>query len=153
MGNISGRKKGAEIRATAVDIYYLFGNVKRNLSGTEKLSKNEMMPTAFAKFLVRAIDDRFESRRAFLRAAEPKSNENGSNAYLSQVISGKKPPPIDRITAWAAALELKGIELERFLDLACIAHLPGEVQPRFEKILGRLEAAEEALTHLTRNKR
>ncbi len=116
-------------------------------------SINGAVHTAFSTLLKSKIDARFESRRAFIRAAEPKANEDGAVSYLSRVIANKKPPPMDRLAAWAKALELRGIELERFLDLACIAHLPSDAQPRFEKILARLEAAETALTQITKSKR
>lgn len=109
--------------------------------------------TTFAELLTQLIDRKFESRRAFIRAAEPRAAEHSAQAYLSQVIAGKKPPPIDRIDGWADALELKDKERDRFIDLACIAHLPIEVQPHFEKILGRLEAAEAALMAATKSKR
>lgn len=111
------------------------------------------MKSTFAGILAKRIDAMFDSRRAFIRAAEPKANENAAQSYLSQVIAGKKPPPIDRIDAWADALELKDKERDHFIDLACLAHLPIEVQPHFEKILGRLEAAEAALMAATKSKR
>jgi hypothetical protein len=107
----------------------------------------------FQKTLKAAIDAKFDGLRAFIREADPKANEDSAVSYLSKVIKGKKPPPIDRIDAWARALDLKGPELERFLDLACIAHLPAEAQPRFEKILGRLEAAEAALLQMSKSKK
>lgn len=49
---------------------------------------------------------------------------------------------MERLDAWAAALKLTEQEREHFLDLACIAHLPEEIRPRFEKILARIEAIE-----------
>jgi hypothetical protein len=36
---------------------------------------------------------------------------------------------------WATALKLEGAERQYFLDLAALAHLPEEVQARFEKMV------------------
>ena len=104
------------------------------------------VPTAFAAILIQEIAHHFPSRRSFVRAAEPTANENSAAGYLSQVIAGKKPPPMDRVEAWADALDLKGRERDRFIDLACIAHLPTNVQGRFEALLRRVEACEERTT-------
>lgn len=111
------------------------------------------MASTFSNLLRKLIEEKFESRRAFVRAVEPASKEDSAQAYLTLVVSGKRPPLIERIDAWADALELKGKERDRFIDLACIAHLPTAVQPHFEKILGRLEAAEAALLAGTKSKR
>lgn len=78
------------------------------------------------------IPTRFRSRRAFIRAAEPKANQDGAQAYLTRVLTGAKPPPIERIEAWATALRLTGDERRRFTALAAIAHIPEEVRPQFE---------------------
>jgi hypothetical protein len=109
--------------------------------------------TTFAALLTKLVDAKFDSRRAFIRAAESRAAEHSAQAYLSQVVAGKKPPPIERIDAWADALELKAKDRERFIDLACIAHLPLAVQPHFEKILSRLETAEEFMLSMTKGKR
>lgn len=96
---------------------------------------------AFALHLKDLIDARFKSRREFIRATRA-ANEDGAQAYLTKVVKGAKPPPIDRLPAWADALELYGEDRQRFMDLAAIAHLPVEVQPRFINILRQLQTAQ-----------
>lgn len=93
--------------------------------------------SAFVTWLKSLIDDKFESRRAFIRAAEGQKREEVGQGYLGQVLRDKnpKPPPLERIEAWANALGLKDADLQRFIDLAAIAHLPEEVQPRFVRLL------------------
>lgn len=62
-------------------------------------------------------------------------DENGSVGYLSKIVNGKVTPKMDRVVKWADALSLTGAERQRFIDLAAIAHLPTETQPRFARIL------------------
>ncbi len=100
------------------------------------------MASEFGKHLKARISREYRSLRAFVREAGEGTREDSAVGYLSKVIAGKKPPPLDRIDAWASALKLEGADLEHFLDLACLAHLPEVVRPRFERILSRLEAQE-----------
>lgn len=95
------------------------------------------MDTTFGKYLKNRIDELFPSRRAFICAAEGANRINSGQGYLSQVIAGKKPPPIKRLDAWAKALDLDDAERERFLDLACIAHIHPLMRPRLEKIFAK----------------
>jgi len=55
---------------------------------------------------------------------------------------GRTIPP-DLALRWGRALGLDGAELRRFCDLAAIAHLPVEVQPRFEQMIETWYAAGE----------
>ena len=63
----------------------------------------------------------FKSRREFIRAAGT-DNEDSDQGYLGKVLTGTKPPPIDRLSAWADALDLRDADRQRFFDLAAIAH-------------------------------
>jgi len=54
---------------------------------------------------------------------------------LNNAVTGNRPPSIRYLQAWVEGLELVGEEAQRFLDLAAIAHLPEEMQPRFEQLL------------------
>jgi hypothetical protein len=94
--------------------------------------------TTFGAYLKGRIDELFPSQRAFIRAAEGANRINSGQGYLSQVIAGKKPPPIKRLDAWAKALELSEAEKERFLDLACIAHMHPLMRARLEKMFAKV---------------
>ncbi len=64
---------------------------------------------------------------------------------LSSVITQRNAPPPRTIGKWADALGLKGgPDRELFLDLAAIAHMPEEMQPKFVGYARR--AYEEAVT-------
>ena len=76
------------------------------------------MAETFPNCLKRLIDARFKSRREFIRAAQPQASVDGGQGYLSQVLSGKKPPPMNRLPAWADALELTADARQQFFDLA-----------------------------------
>lgn len=75
------------------------------------------------------------SQRAFVRLADPDSDEASAQGYLSKVLKGKKPPPMHKVGLWADALGLAGAERNFFIELAAIAHVPADYQPRFEKLL------------------
>jgi hypothetical protein len=85
----------------------------------------------FSELLKRLIKAKFKSQRAFIRAAEPLANEDSAQGYVSRVLSGTKPPPLNRIGAWADALGLSGEARQQFLDLALedvLHRTPEEVQ-------------------------
>lgn len=88
----------------------------------------------FISVLSGLIAKKYESRRAFSRVAETTRDENSTQAMIAKVLNGTRPPPLHRMESWADALDLTGRERARFLDLAAIAHLPVEVQPRFLRI-------------------
>lgn len=95
-----------------------------------------------------AIERRYPSRRAFIAVADKDRTGDGGAGYLSRVISGKCPAPLHRIDAWADALQLDGVERERFIAYAAITHLPKMVQPRFIELFdnyGKLVADFESL--------
>lgn len=103
--------------------------------------------SAFVEMLEPLISAHFKSRRAFARATAP-GNEDAAQSYVTQVLKEEKPPPIDRLPAWADALELYGEDRQRFMDLAAIAHLPVEAQPRFIGLLRTLKSVEARLDAL-----
>ena len=106
------------------------------------------MKTKFGILIKRLINEKYKSIREFCRIAEPKSNNNGSTAYISNVMAGKRPPPIEKIDKWINALELDKEEAKKFLYLACVAHLPKEVQPEFEKLLDEIEELKDEVKKL-----
>lgn len=106
------------------------------------------MIESFPSLLARLIEERFPSRRAFARAAEPERDENTAQAYLAGVLKGRRPPPLDRIDNWATALCLAGRPRQHFLDLAMIEHLPPAARPRFLALLAADERNEALETRL-----
>lgn len=75
--------------------------------------------------LKRLVGARFSSARAFVRVAYPSDQESAGSAYVSKVIAGIKPPPLDRLDDWADALSLTDLERRQFKLLAGLAHIPG----------------------------
>jgi len=104
--------------------------------------------SAFTDYLAEAIANCYQSRRKFVAAAEPDKTTDRSGAYLSVVLRGRVPPPMHRLGGWARALGLDGEAAEHFYDLALVAHLPTEFQPRFESLLGRVRWCEDRLREL-----
>jgi hypothetical protein len=74
------------------------------------------MVTPYIKTLKIWISEQFPSRRAFIRAAQPKDDEASAQSYLARVLAGKKPPPLAKLEGWATALKLEGKEKQEFLD-------------------------------------
>lgn len=68
-----------------------------------------------------------------------------SASFVSNLIAGDRTPPPDKIDGWADILGLRGRERDHFLDLAMLAHLPTELQPRWVNLLRRLERVEDRL--------
>jgi transcriptional regulator with XRE-family HTH domain len=73
-----------------------------------------------------------------------------SPGFITDVIQGRRTPPMDRINQWAEILGLTGRKREAFFDLAAIAHLPPEAQPRFLSILQRIDKLENLAQSLSR---
>jgi hypothetical protein len=89
----------------------------------------------FTEELAARIAAKYQSRTHFLAAAEPEKKTDTQGGYLSLVLRGKAPPPMHRLQNWAKALDLDAEQTQRFFDLALIARLPEEYQPRFESLL------------------
>ena len=83
-----------------------------------------------------------------MRVAESAERESSASAYLSKVLKGEAPPPLERIESWADALKLSGKERERFLDLAALGHLPDSSRSRFVKIYDRFQQQESLIAGL-----
>jgi hypothetical protein len=104
--------------------------------------------SAFTGYLASLIAAKYGSRRQFVAAAEGAAAPDPGGSYLSKVLRGLTPPPMRRLGGWARALGLEGEEAEHFYDLALIAHLPAEFQPRFESLLGRVRHCEARLKEM-----
>ncbi|MBA3684181.1 MAG: hypothetical protein H0W72_02955 [Planctomycetes bacterium] len=89
------------------------------------------MPRQFAVMLKPLMDAKFPSGRAFIRAAERGRDEDSGAAYLSKVLAGTKPAPLERVEGWANALNLTGTERAHFLSLAELSHGPETVEAEY----------------------
>ena len=105
--------------------------------------------TRFTDELQARIAAKYSSRKRFIAAAEPDRGTDKCGGYLSCVLRGTRPPPMHRLGGWARALGLEGEAAEHFFDLALVAHLPTEFQPRFESLLGRVRWCEDRLRELS----
>jgi transcriptional regulator with XRE-family HTH domain len=83
------------------------------------------MASAFGQFM----KERWE--KLGLHQAEFCRRVGKPAGWVQQIREGKKTPPLGEMTTWANVLELTGVERQRFFDLAAIAHLPADAQPRF----------------------
>jgi transcriptional regulator with XRE-family HTH domain len=63
-------------------------------------------------------------------------------AWISQIIKGKRTPPLDRIESWADALHLTGPERERFILEAHLAHCTPVIAARFRQLEATISALE-----------
>jgi transcriptional regulator with XRE-family HTH domain len=80
---------------------------------------------SFGALLASLLDRREFSTRSFARAVK------SSKSSISGITNGERTPPLDRLEKWCDVLALRGAERQHFLDLAALAHLPQEAQPRF----------------------
>ncbi|HYE06501.1 MAG TPA: helix-turn-helix transcriptional regulator [Planctomycetota bacterium] len=83
------------------------------------------MPSAFGQFM----KERWE--KLGLHQAEFCRRVGKPAGWVQQIREGKKTPPLGEMATWANVLDLTGVDRQRFFDLAAVAHLPEEAQPRF----------------------
>ena len=102
------------------------------------------MPTAFGVYLRKLLRERGWTQNAF---ADKVGRSRGN---LSNIIKGEgyavQEEDMDR---WADILGLSGYERERFLNLACITHIPQKFQGRFVAIVDQAEKATEVVRQTT----
>ena len=113
------------------------------------------MAQTFGNLLKSLIEKRFRSLRGFIRRAQPLANESGAVGYLSKVIAGTKPPPMDRIDAWADALDLHGEAREEFVNLALedlLARAPEDLRKWVDSLRSELVQVREQLQLSTQAK-
>lgn len=60
-----------------------------------------------------------------------------TNGQVFNIIAGRRTPPIDQVQKWGDLLGFTGERADRFYELACIAHLPDQVQAFFVKNMER----------------
>jgi len=91
----------------------------------------------FGAVLKRLLDERGQTVSGWARLM------GIAQGFASNVLSGRRTPPLEAIDRWAESFRLTGFDRVRFIDLAVVAHLPEQSQPRFLAILeeqSRLQA-------------
>lgn len=68
--------------------------------------------------------------------------------FLSQIVNGHRTPPLDRIAAWAEALELVGFQRERFVQLANLEHANEFVRELVHQLNAQLELQQQRIDGL-----
>ncbi len=91
-----------------------------------------------------------EALKRLLRTKELKQKHllgivGESKGFISEVVNGKKPPPLTCLTQLCGLLELSIPEADRLMALAAIAQLPGEWEPRLALVLKRVDFLEKGL--------
>lgn len=86
----------------------------------------------FARVLVKAIKDAGFNQASFAEAV------GVSPAFISQVKSGIRTPPLEDISKWAKTLDIRGTERKRFIQLANLEHCPALIQDLVEDLLGQI---------------
>jgi hypothetical protein len=58
-----------------------------------------------------------------------------TQGFASNLLAGRRTPPLGELETWADSLGLAGEERQRFIDLAAIAHCPHPAQARLVALL------------------
>jgi transcriptional regulator with XRE-family HTH domain len=58
-----------------------------------------------------------------------------TQGFASNLLAGRRTPPLRELEAWADSFGIAGDERQRFIDLAAIAHLPDTAQERLVALL------------------
>jgi len=58
-----------------------------------------------------------------------------TQGFASNLLAGRRTPPLRELESWADSLGIAGEERQRFIDLAAIAHLPATAQARMVDLL------------------
>jgi hypothetical protein len=58
-----------------------------------------------------------------------------TQGFASNLMAGRRTPPLKEMERWADSLRLAGEERQRFIDLAAIAHLPATAQARLVALI------------------
>lgn len=74
----------------------------------------------FGGFLAERIERAHLTRIAFAKAI------GSSSGFMTDVIKGRRTPPLDRLDTWADVLGVTGAERQQFLLLAGLAHIPDQ---------------------------
>src|SRR3954468_16926301 len=65
-----------------------------------------------------------------------------THGQISNIIAGRRSPPLDRLDQWCAELGLAEQARERFVVLACLTHAPDQVRTLVTGLEQRVETAE-----------
>jgi transcriptional regulator with XRE-family HTH domain len=65
-----------------------------------------------------------------------------THGQISNIIAGRRSPPLEQLDRWCAELGLADQARERFVNLAYLAHAPEQVRALVERLEARVEGAE-----------
>ena len=65
-----------------------------------------------------------------------------THGQISNIIAGRRSPPLEQLDRWCAELGLADQARERFVNLAFLAHAPEQVRALVERLEARADAAE-----------
>lgn len=95
------------------------------------------MSNGFARLFDQHLRDRGLSVRAFAQQC------GVAWSFIQRVRTGRAPPPLERLEAWADLLGLVGRDRQRFRNLAYWAHVPLAIRPWLHPRLRRpIESAD-----------
>lgn len=75
------------------------------------------------------------------------------NGFVSNVISGKRTPPLDKLDTWMDALDLPAAERAEWWLQANLAHAPEAVREDHRRLLARIATLEGQLRKRTQRRR
>jgi len=73
-----------------------------------------------------------------------------SEPYVSRIIRGERTPPLERVPAWARALELNEEQAKALLFAAQLAHSPPEVREKFRALEAHITRQDAMIADLQR---
>lgn len=109
------------------------------MSSAESLYQKDLLAYGvlrFAEVFERSLD------RAGYKQLTFAAKVGTSQSFLSQIIAGKRTPPLDQIEAWANVLELHGENRAEFIRLAYLAHCPGPIAEEHLRLRARVDKLE-----------
>lgn len=87
--------------------------------------------SAFHEHLVALLGSKGISARSFAKQVK------AGSSFVHKVCKGERPPPAEKITAWADALQLHGAEREVFIELAWLSRSPAFVVRLVARLRGQ----------------
>ncbi|TVR11401.1 MAG: XRE family transcriptional regulator [Planctomycetota bacterium] len=82
----------------------------------------------FGVMLRKTLEDKGLTQTTFAQSV------NADQGFVSQVINGRRRPPLGHVETWATALDLKGPERDAFLLAAHLDHTPAPVVERLKTL-------------------
>lgn len=102
------------------------------------------MASDFGELLHSFIRERFKTAARFCEAV------GVGEPFVSKIVNGEKPPPLDRIDQWARALDLSEEDTRRFQLAADFANMDQRSADRIRALIAGEEAKARLLADLRR---